>query len=560
MSSPRTPRRLALLALAGALVTPLGAIAFAVDAREADRLRAAFEDYLGRPKAGEPSAVAVTPLGDDYELSIDLDRLAAPLKSPDVALKFGRHVARLAAKPDGTWAWRSDRFDPISWTVKGQTGRLALEGWRAEGDFSPALATFTRHVGHVDRIVAEQTAPAQDGNPRIDVRRVDEGLDLAWSAAPAVSGGGVDARLRQTVRSTTETFSLSEGVAVGVPDMTATLKIGPTTTLADLVGLRSEAVLGLWRHLVAHHDETESTQGQAEIKARLRDLGPLFERLRQTTAIDRVELETPVGFGEIGRIEIGLDAAGATSRGEADLTVSLTGLEIHSLFIPGWASRLVPRDLALHGKASGWDAASALALWLDRADFAAGPLSDADAAAVLKKLLPTGRVAIDFTGNRVKANDWTLDLDGGIVTGPDGVDGAIVLSARGLESAAAALRDPAAGETGRQAADRIGLAISFAEKRDGALFWRFEFHGDDVAVNGRALSGKGGVPGIRPEPLKATPPTTPDAPRKKAHAAGSGVEAVAGKSIPAAGEDDEDDDEENAPKAGSSLKGGSTKK
>ncbi|MCE1236586.1 MAG: hypothetical protein LWW93_09540 [Hyphomicrobiales bacterium] len=560
MSSPRTSRRLASIALATTLVAPLGAIAFAVDNGEADRLRAAFEDFLGRPKPGEPSAVAVTPLGDDYELSIDFDRLAAPLKSVDVDLKLGRHVARLAPKPDGQWAWRSDRFEPVSWAIKGQTGRLALEGWRAEGEFSPALASFTRHTGHADRIVAEQTAPAHGETPRVDVRRVDEGLDLAWSAVPGASGAGVDAKLRQTLRSTTETFAISEGVAAGVPDMTATLKIGPSTTTAELAGLRSAAVLGLWRHLVAHHDKSDLTAGQAEVKARLRDLGPLFERLRQTTAIERVELETPVGFGEIGRVEVGLDAAGATEKGEADLTISLAGLEVHSLFIPAWASRLIPRDLVLHAKASGWDAASALALWLDRADFAAGPLSDADAAAVLKKLLPAGHVVIDFTGNRVKATDWTLDLDGGLVTGPDGATGAVTVSARGLESAASALRDPAAGEAGKQAADQIGLALSFAEKRDGAFVWRFEVNGDAVSVNGRPLSGGGSSSGARPEPLKGTPPATPNAPSKKVDAGKTPSKTIAGKSVPADAEDDDDADEDEPTKAGTSVKGLSTKK
>lgn len=556
----RSSRRLASLALATTFIAPFGAIALAVDSGEADRLRAAFEDYLGRPKPGEPSAVAVTPLGDDYELSIDFDRLVAPLKSADVDLKLGRHVARLAPKPDGTWVWRSDRFDPISWSIKGQAGRLGLEGWRAEGDFSPALATFTRHVGHADRIVGEQNAPAQGETPRVDIRRVDEAFDLAWSAVPAASGAGVDAKLLHTVRSTIETFSVSEGLAAGVPDMTATLKIGPTRTTADLTGLRSAALLGLWRHLVAHHDKSDFTAGQAEVKARLRDLGPLFERLRQTTAIERVEVETPVGFGEIGRVEIGVDAAGATEKGEADLTISLAGLEVHSLFIPGWASRLIPRDFALHAKASGWDAANALALWLDRADFAAGPLAEADAAAVLKKLLPTGRVTIDFTGNRVKATDWTLDLDGGLVTGPDGVDGAITLSAHGLESAASALRDPAAGDAGKKAADQIALALSFAEKRDGAFVWRFELKGDAVSVNGRTLSGGGSVPGAAPEPLKATPPAPTDTPTKKVDAGKSGSKAIVGKTVPAETDADDDDEEEDAPKAGSSTKGLSTKK
>lgn len=477
--------RLAALPLAAA-ITVCAAPARAADSGEADRLRGVLESYLGTPAPGTPSAVTVTPLGGEYELAIDLDRLAAPLAGFGLDLKAGRNLSRLAPKPDGTWAWRSERFEPISWTFQGRTGRVAVEGWRSEGDFSPALAAFARQTASADRVVMEQSVPAADGNPRLDVRRVDESLALKVAATPAAAG--VDVTVDQTVRTITETFTLSEGVAAGIPDMEATLKVGATTQTATFAGLRTEALFGLWRRLVAHHAPEDFTTGQGEFKQALRDLGPLFERMTHHATVDAVEVETPVGFGSLGRVEATIDAAGATARGSAEVTVALKGLELHSLFIPAWGNQLVPRDLALHARASGWNAAAALAAYLEGVDFASpGGPDPAVKAEILAKLLPPEGVVIDFAGNRIEATGWTVTLDGRITAAPTGVDGAVTLRAEGLETVTTALRDPAAGDAGRAAADRLALALAFAAKQDGASVWRFEFHGGAVTVNGRAL-------------------------------------------------------------------------
>lgn len=486
--SPK-PTRLAALLLAGTLAAPLPATtARAADAAGADRLRDTLESYLGHPAPGAPSAVTVTVVGGDYDLAIDFDRLATPLHENGLDLKLGRHLSRLTPKPDGTWAWRSDRFEPITWAFQGRSGGVVVDGWRAEGEFSPALGSFTRQTITADRVLVDQKEPATGGAPRLDVRRIDEGLAVNVAAKPAAAGTGVDLTLDQTSRSMTETFTFSDGKAAGMPDMQATLKVGPSRLSAAWTGLRTPALLGLWRHLVAHHAPADFTTGQATFKTVVRDLGPVFDRLDQRIGIDAMEIETPFGFGSIGRLEARIEATGATPDGTADVSTTLTGLQIHSLFIPAWANRLIPADLTVRAKVTGWDAASGLKTFLDRADFAAEkPLDDAASAAVVAALLPTGSVTIDLTGNRVKATDWTVGLDGRLVTRAGGVDGEITIEARGLEAAASALRDPAAGEQGAAAAAQLALALSFAETRDGVSSWRFGFHGSEVTVNGRSL-------------------------------------------------------------------------
>jgi hypothetical protein len=480
--------RLAVLGLAATLLTSTGPVA-ATDTAEADRLRAVFEDYLGHPAPGQPSVVAVTPVGEVYEVAIDRDRLVAPLSAAfGVETRLGHHVLRLKPRQDGTWTMTSDRFDPMSWSAGIQSGRMDFEGFHGEGVYSADLTTSGELTDTADRVVSENTVAARDGQPRIDIRRIDEGVALSIAIRPSTDGVGNVARLVHSARSSTDVFSLSEGAAAGIPDMEATLKMGASQVVADVTGLRYGPLLALWRHLVAHHDRLDFTTGQADLKARLRDLGPLFERMKQTATIDSVEIETPVGFGGAGRVEATIDLTGAVAESDADVTVAVTGFELHSLFLPGWANRLVPRDLTLHTKVAGWDAAAALALVLDRADFAGDkPIDDAAVAEIATRLLPKGGVTVDLAGNRAVATDWNVDLDGRLTVGPAGAAGEITLKARGLENAVSALRDPAAGEAAGKAAEELSLALSFAESRDGALVWRFAFHGADVTVNGRSI-------------------------------------------------------------------------
>ena len=494
--SPRLAPRIAAVLLAAVAAAPWTARpASAADAAEADRLRALFESHLGTPAAGAPRVVTVTPVGDAYELAIDFDRLAAPLQALGLDLKPGRHVATLTPDRNGDWTWTSNVFDPITWKVDGQSGRVAVEGWRARGVFSPALAAFTTQRLDADRLVTEQTVAARDDVPRFDIRRTDEALAITVTGKPAATGDGVDATVEQTTKSTVEVFSLSEGKAAGIPDMEATLKMGPTRVGVVFEGLRTRPMFELWRHLVAHHGEADLTTGQADLKSRIRDLGPMFERMRETVSAEAIEVETPVGFGGIGRLEGTVDLTGATATGDAELDMSLTGLEVHSLFIPAWANRLIPRELTVRAKGAGWDAAAALALILDRADFASGtPLDDAATAQLLAKLLPRGGVTLDLAGNRARANDWDLTLDGTLTAAPSGLTGSITVRAQGLETAISALRDPDAGDQGRQAADQLSIAMTFAERRDGALFWTFEFQGEAVSVNGRSITDAAPAP------------------------------------------------------------------
>ena len=100
-------------------------------------------------------------------------------------------------------------------------------------------------------------------------------------------------------------------------------------------------------------------------------------------------------------------------------------------------------------------------------------------------------------------------IDGRMTAGPAGASGTVTAKATGLEQAIAALRDPKAGDGGKQAADQLTLALSLAEQKDGAAVWRIDFEGDRVSINGREVSPGTKKAAPEPAPTPAPTPATP---------------------------------------------------
>ncbi len=486
-----TPR--AALALATCLALTPAAFAAEATQAEADRLRALFETYVGRSAPDKPPVVTVTPKGESYDLVFDAESLLAPVRALGIELKVGRLTSTIAPLPDGNWRWTGTSFPEISYGFAGQTGRFAFEGFSGEGVYDPRLETFLSHTMRIARAVGEQSVPKKGEDPRFDVRKTDENIELRMTAGPAASGSGIDAVVTQTGGAVVETFSLSEGLEKGVPDMEMTLKIASSSIDADIHGFKTREFNALWTHLVAHHDKEDFTTRQGALKARISALLPLFERMRQKVVFKGFEVETPFGFGSMSELVYGLDTTGVTRDGAAELTIGFKGFQMHSLFLPAWAAKLVPTDFDLKGRVSGYDLATSGAAYLESADFAAEkPLSPEAEARIATLLLPRSNVEIVLDGNRVRAPLYELALDGRMTAGPAGAKGAVTVTATGLDAAIAALSDPKAGAEGKKAAEELRGMISLAEKKNGALVWRIDFENDAVSVNGRPLGAVDG--------------------------------------------------------------------
>jgi hypothetical protein len=483
--------RFAAPALITSLVAPAAQAAEATAAGAA-ALVATFETYLGRAEPGAPPVVTVTPKGESYALDLDLDALARPLRGLGVDLRAGHWRATLTPLADGTWRQQMDAIAPIAAALPaGQTVEARFDGVASDGIFDPKLAGFTTQATTVATMTTRSSKAAANGEPAIEMEEVRSGFRLEGTMRPSAAGPGIDADLRQSVGKATQTISLS-GAGGGVPDMTFSFAIDEMKGDVGFSGLRSLGLLGLWSHLVARHAPEDFTTGQGALKARIRDVLPLFDRFRQSVAARALSVETPFGFGGAREIGMSVDTSGLVRDGRFEVATHFDGVEVHSMLMPGWIGKLIPSEIALALRGSGHDLATPAAVFLDAADFAAAtPLSPEKKAEIEALFLPRGTMELDFAGNRVRGAGWEVTLEGRLTVGTAGPVGALTVRATGLDAVERILSDPKAGAQGQEALTALQTATALAERKDRILVWRFDIDKEAVAVNGQPLTSDG---------------------------------------------------------------------
>ncbi|TBW37975.1 hypothetical protein EYW49_10190 [Siculibacillus lacustris] len=501
LSRRRSGARRRAVSVLGALGLGLAA-AMPADAIEATAagaaaIRAEIEAYLGRAAPGAPAIVTVAPQGESYLVDVDGDALAAPLKSFGIDLRLGHLRSTQTHGADGSIRATYDAVGPFALAVADQTMQMRFEGIRSESVADPTRGTSTTTA----EVATSTTTSVQQkpGEPqRVEVVKTDSGLSLRAEGRPAANGVGSDVVSNQTVAKLTETFHITGAAGAGVPEITITVGLDDVRTDVAIDGFRIEPLLALWRHLVAHHDHDDFTVGQGALKTRLQALLPLFERMRQTVAAKTLSIETPFGFGNAKALGASADVRGLARDGRFDWRMTVDGLEVHSIVVPGWIGRLIPTDLAIGAVVTGYDLATPLSVFLDSADFAAAkPVDDATAAQITALFLPGGKAEIDLSGIRLRSSLYAVEVDGRLAAGKGGVTGYVTVRATGLDAVERLVSDPKTGPQGQTVLQGLTIAQSFADRREGASVWRFDIDGASVAVNGRLLTpptGGGATP------------------------------------------------------------------
>jgi hypothetical protein len=489
MRVPSCCRRPPLL-LSVATTIALAAPAAAAEATTAGAraLVATFETYLGSTAPGEAPIVTATPAGEAYAVEIDIDRIARPLRGFGLDLRAGHLKMRLEPAGDGTWRQSVSALGPIAVAFQGQTTQIRFDDLAGEGVFDPRIAAFTRHHTTVGGVVSTTARPESDGEPAVDLEKKESGLVVdGTAAASAVAGTDVDLRL--TTVQTVQTIHVSGKSGDGLPEMTFSVGFDRTALGANFTGLRTVPMRDLWAHLVAHHTEDDFRTGHAALVARVRDALPIFDRVHYGLDAAALSIETPFGFGGVKTVEIGVDLAGVVRDGRFRCTTHLTGLEAHSMLLPNWIGRLLPAEIALSVAGGGYDLATPAAALLDTADLAAAePLSDEDGRKIGAMLLPTGRMEIDLSGNRIASPLYEATLDGRLTVAEAGAVGTLTVRAKGLDAVEKLLADPKTGAEGAAAHDGLVAMIALADRGPDGLAWRIDVDGDRVMVNGRPMT------------------------------------------------------------------------
>ncbi len=490
-----TPTVLRTLFLAGALLgTAVPAVAQATS-EEAARLQAIGEAYFGKSAAGEAPAVTVVPEADHYRASLDIGvlirRLIALVPDEDVkkfTLDWPASSMALAPRADGTWRFWDYRIPKLVAEADGQRTELVTEGIDFETITDPKTGVTPSMKGRFGRIAATSTVKKADDPLTVLSENVSSDVTLEGSARATGEPGVVDAVVHQKTGSMLYALAMSGAVAKGIPDMRFTLDGGRQDTAIGVRGLRHTALLDLWAHLVAHHDKEDFTTGQAALKAKLSAALPIFEAVTQKVAGVDFSFTSPFGIAKAEKAAIDLDIAGLVRDGRFSMAIGFTGFQAYSLFMPKWAQKMIPTDMALAVRASGYDLASPLVAFLESADFSTEkPLTPEQEARIGALFLPKGAVEIAFPGNRIVGPLYDVALDGALKASPEGARGTVTVRAKGIDKVAEHLAGPTADEQAKAVGAIVAMARQYAERQGDDLVWRCDFDGEEITINGKKL-------------------------------------------------------------------------
>ncbi len=483
----RFPRRAALLATAA-----LGALSVAASAKDlpatpegAQRLSAFFATYLGKPAAGAPTALAVTPEGSDYAVSLDLAALMAPFESAGFSYDSATFKYKLVEQDDGAWRVENSGFPPISAHMKDGASTIAITGYKGQFVIDPAIAWWRSGSGGADKINLKAHATGVD-------ETVDAGALQVTASAKAAADGSVSSDVQESIADLAAAFSVTPGGANADPDAKP-INIAAHADKANidvtLDGLKSRAALDLWAFLVAHPSRPEMAANEAALKTLLTNVLAGQLRANETFWLQRIALQIPQGAVAMDAAKIGVGGV-AGAAGAFEEHFAIQGLTLPAGLVPAMYRDLVPTSVDIGFKASGFDVAAASAEAIADMHLAgdAPPISAEDNAKVWAKLIGAGPVLVDIPPSHIVAAQLDISIQGQIRYQGGRPSGTFTVHMRDFEKTQAALKG-----LGPEAQKKIVPVLAMAKglaktDGDGALTWVGELGADGMMkVNGLPL-------------------------------------------------------------------------
>jgi hypothetical protein len=478
---------LAAIAL-GALSVGAAATDLPATPEGAEKLDAFFAAYLGKPAAGDPATLAVTPEGSDYAVSLDLAALMAPFRSAGVFYDFYDPAPlhyKLFEQDDGAWRIESSGFPPISMHTKDGESTIAIVGYKGQFVIDPAIAWWRSGSGSADKINVKAHGDGFD-------ETLDAGSLQMTASSQAAGEGAVSSVMQESLADLAVRFAGTPGAAKAGADAKP-VDVGAHADKAlieaRLDGLRSRAALDLWAFLVAHPSRAELAANEAALKTLLTDALAGQLKFDENIGLQKIAVQMPQGAVVMDAAKIGFGGAtGATSAFEQHFTVD--GLTLPPGLVPPMYRDLVPTTVDLGFKASGFDFAAASAEAIADMHLAGDkePISSEDEAKVWAKLLGAGPVIVDVPPSRLLGPQLDLSIQGQVRYQGDKPSGTFTVHMRNFDKTMAALKSlgPAAE---REIIPFLAMAKGMAKTEgDGALTWVGELGADGMMkINGLPL-------------------------------------------------------------------------
>ena len=456
----------------------------------AAKLIESLQKYVGKPAPGETSGMVVTPKGNDYVVTFDLQRAFKPLSALGLGLDASPVEFALTDLGDGTWHIVNSNFPQMTLRMPpSQIMELHFEGVKTDGIFDTKTAIFRNLTQSSDKVGSKvsgggTTQTQAYGPNRLDYSAQNTGADAANVTLKQVSRNfSQDADVMAPDKD-----GKPSGPAVHVSAKASSFEVG-----ASIGALRATKMMELWAFFVAHPSLLAITDSQADLKALLRDSGPLLEKFSESFGISDLSVVSPAGTLGLKAMGASLDVDGIGSGGSIGLSLKGTGLTLPAKMIPAWGAGFVPSLVDLAPRLTGLNFSAAAREAVQDFDLhKPAILNAADSTKIAFLLAPGGSFKVNLPPGRVTTPLLDIMLDGAMDVTVPKASGKLNVHAKGIDAAIEALK--AGMATDKSAAQAFGMltvakGLGKAEA-EGGMLWVVDLAQDgSTSVNGTLLAG-----------------------------------------------------------------------
>ena len=482
----------------------LSASAFAKDLAPspdgAQKLQAFFATYVGKPAAGAPPMITITPESADYAVSIDLGALAAPAKALGFSYDPAKIVYKVVEQDDGAWRVESDSFPTIAVHIHldkgGQpvdgTETIAMAGAKGLTVIDPAIGFLRNLSFQADSANIQVKFPGVDEDVQVGATKVDgtgqAGADGAVSAAMTQSLGNLNLKF-VVDRKAMKTDKTGGDDSPDSGPVTVTAKADQMSADAKLDGLKTRPLLDLWAFLVAHPSRPELAANEAAFKSLLAAALANPVKFDESATVGKISAQIPQGQVTIESAKFGASGASG-SPGAFGEHFAADGLTLPPTLVPALFRDFAPTSFAVGFHASGFDVASAVSEAIADMHLAGdGPaIAPDDEAKVRAKLIGPDGIVIDIEPSNIVAPLLDISFDGHVVYKGAKPTGKVTVHMRNFDKTQAGLKT-LGPDVEKKIAPMLAMAKGLAKTdTDGSLIWVGEIGADGVMkVNGLPL-------------------------------------------------------------------------
>jgi len=454
----------------------------------AQGLAETFHRYLGPARAGQADFVRVEPAGENYRVTFDLDEFARPLAPFGLSLDPAEVSFLTQPLADGTWHVSGlEAPNSIVAHANEQTVTYRLDGITFDGIYDSTLAAFIRFEETVSPLSMSTEAPGVKMSGTYGTQTIHG--TAAASGADSVSG---------SVTGVIEGFGMKEFISLPasdpdtppVPPFDISYSVGSTKADVSFEAVKSPKLLELWGYAIAHAQETPPKLDNAEIKAMLTGLLPVFQRIEEKASGSNLHVGTPLGDFGVANLDFDIVFPGLVSNGETSFAMKLAGPTYPEAVVPAWAKQLVPSDAEFGFGLSGFDLDAPARALIEKLDVSRKPpLADADFADAAKLVAPAAGVKLTLEPTHVHGPILDIQASGEMILSMPEPTGSFSVSVKGLDEAIALLKSAGDDPMASQALASLTLLQSLGRpESDGSISYAIEAKEDgSVSVNGQTM-------------------------------------------------------------------------